>query len=214
MFMHVSHPTKDSCGPLRTRSFLRNLDSLNRLVVEKKLKNRSWLRSASVEFADYQCPYCKRFFSTTFPALNKEYIDTGKVRFVLKDLPLPMHSNARPAAIASYCAGDQGKFWAMHDKLFTDNGQLTDQLFKTLAKDIGLNAEQFADCLKSNRYDAATSADVTETSKQGITVTPTFVVGRTTDDMIAGSIIGGAQPIEAFRAQIEPLLKQDKKNPS
>jgi protein-disulfide isomerase len=161
-----------------------------------------------VEFADYQCPFCKSFFSTTLPTLKKEYIDTGKVRLVMKDLPLLMHSSARPAALAAQCATEQGKFWAMHDSLFTENGQPKDENFKRYAKDIGLDADRFDDCLRSNRYDATISAEVTEANGQGITGTPTFIVGPTTGDVVEGNILTGAQPIEAFRTQIDALLSQ------
>jgi protein-disulfide isomerase len=164
-----------------------------------------------VEFADYQCPFCKSFFSTTLPSLKKEYIDTGKVRLVMKDLPLPMHSSARPAALAAQCATEQGKFWAMYDSLFKENGQLKDENLKTYAKDIGLDADRFDDCLRSNRYDGTISAEVTEANGQGITGTPTFVVGLTTGDVVEGDILSGAQPIEAFRSKIEALLSQPQK---
>jgi protein-disulfide isomerase len=167
-----------------------------------------------VEFADYQCPFCKSFFSNTLPSLKKDYIDTGKVRLVMKDLPLAMHSTARPAALAAQCATEQGKFWPMHDSLFKEAGELNDESFKRYAKDIGLDADRFGECLRSNRYDAAISAEVTEANGQGITGTPTFVVGLTTGDVVEGNILNGAQPIEPFRSQIESLLKQNKKNPS
>jgi protein-disulfide isomerase len=164
-----------------------------------------------VEFADYQCPFCERFFSTTLPTLKKEYIDTGKVRLVMKDLPLLMHSSAKPAALAAQCATEQGKFWAMHDSLFKGKGQLKDENIKRYAKDIGLDADRFDDCLRSNRYDAAISAEITEANGQGITGTPTFVVGLTTGDVIEGDILNGAQPIEAFRSQLEALLSRAQK---
>jgi protein-disulfide isomerase len=164
-----------------------------------------------VEFADFQCPFCERFFSTTLPNLKKDYIDTGKVRLVMKDLPLPMHSSAKPAALAAQCATEQGKFWAMHDSLFKGNGQLKDEDLKRYAKDIGLDADRFDDCLKSNRYDSAISGEVAEANEQGITGTPTFVIGATTGDVVEGNILNGAQPIESFRSQIEALLPQAQK---
>src|SRR5665213_2353557 len=72
-----------------------------------------------VEFTDYQCPFCRGFESTTFSEIRKKYIDTGKVRFVVRDLPLAeMHPDAMQAAEAAHCAGDQGQFWRMHDVLF------------------------------------------------------------------------------------------------
>src|SRR5277367_6195365 len=70
-----------------------------------------------VEFADYQCPFCRKFHSETFAEIKKNYIDTGKVRYVSRDLPLDFHPNAAPAAQAARCAGEQHKFWEMHDAI-------------------------------------------------------------------------------------------------
>jgi predicted DsbA family dithiol-disulfide isomerase len=87
-------------------------------------------------------------------------------------------------------------------------GQLKDEKLKKSAKEVGLDADRFEGCLKSDRYDATISAEVTEANRQGITGTPSFVIGSTTDDVVEGDILIGAQPIEAFRSQIDALLNQ------
>ncbi len=160
-----------------------------------------------VEFTDYQCPYCSRFFTTTLPGIKEEYIDTGKVRLVVKDLPLAMHANARSAAVAAHCAGEQDQFWAMHDSLFVNNRQLKDEHLVQYAQDIGLDSESFQECLSSDRHDTMINADVAEANGQGITGTPTFIVGRTPDDIVEGVKLRGAQPVETFRTYIDALLK-------
>ncbi len=166
-----------------------------------------------VEFTDYQCPYCSRFFATTLPGIKEKYIDAGLVRLVIKDLPLAMHPNARSAAVAAHCAGEQGQFWAMHDSLFANNRQLQDEHLAQYAHDIGLDPERFQECLGSDRHDAMIDADVAEAKSQGITGTPTFIVGRTTDNVIEGVKLRGVQPVETLRAYFDTLLKTPE-NPS
>jgi len=160
-----------------------------------------------VEFTDYQCAYCGRFFVNTLPGIKEEYIDTGKVRLVVKDLPLAMHPYARSAAVAAHCAGEQDQFWAMHDSLFENNRQLQDEHLTQYAQDIGLDTNAFRECLASKRHNTMIDADITEANGQGITGTPTFIVGHTTDDVIEGVKVRGAQPVETFRAYIDALLK-------
>jgi protein-disulfide isomerase len=161
-----------------------------------------------VEFTDYQCPYCSRFFSTTLTSLKKEYIDTGKVRLVIKDLPLSMHPNARPAAVAAHCANDQERFWAMHDSMFKNSRKLQTEHLAQYAQDIGLDTERFQECIGSDRHNSMIQADISEASRQGISGTPTFIVGRTTDDVVEGVKLRGAQSVETFRSHIDELLKQ------
>ena len=77
-----------------------------------------------MEFTDYQCPYCQRFFRGTYPQLEAKYIDTGNLRLVVKDFPLSIHGHARKAAQAAHCAGEQDRFWEMHDLLFDNANRL------------------------------------------------------------------------------------------
>ncbi|MFC1680638.1 DsbA family protein [Pseudomonadota bacterium] len=163
-----------------------------------------------VEFTDYQCPYCSRFSKTTLPQIRKQYIDTGKVRLVVKDLPLAFHVNARRAAEAAHCAGDQGQYWSMHDVLYQNTKQLGDADLYTYAEQISLDVDAFRQCLDSDRYVAAIDKDLAEARDVGITGTPTFVIGRTSDDVINGTILRGAQPFVAFEQRIKLLLEKTK----
>jgi len=164
-----------------------------------------------VEVTCYQCPFWSRITTGTLPGLKEEYIDTGKVRLVVKDLPLAMHAQARPAAVAAHCAGDQEQFWAMHDTLFENNRQLQDENLKQYAQDIGLDTKRFQECLGSDRHDAMIDADVAEANGQGITGTPTFIVAETTDDVVEGTKIRGVQSLEALRRYFDALLKASEK---
>lgn len=165
-----------------------------------------------VEFSDYQCPYCKRHATTVLKELEKSYIDTGKLRFVMREMPIPnLHPRAEPAAVAVLCAGDQGNYWGMHDALFNDQKAKTDEDFKAMANSIGLDAAAFDTCLTSKKFDAQIKADQAEAQKLGISGTPSFVLGLTDpkDPSIVHltKFIRGAQPFTAFSAAIDELLK-------
>ncbi len=161
-----------------------------------------------VEFTDYQCPFCNRFFRTAFPEIKKKYIDSGKLRLVIKDLPLAFHANARGAAQAAHCAGEQGRFWPLHDKLYENATRLEAANLPGYGEQAGLEADAFRDCLASERHLAAIDGDAAEAGRVGITGTPSFVLGRTTADAIAGEKIVGAKPYPAFEAKIEALLAE------
>jgi protein-disulfide isomerase len=163
-----------------------------------------------VEFTDYQCPYCSRFFRNTLPSIKRDFIDTGKVRLVVKDLPLSFHANARKAAQAAHCAGEQDAFWPMHDKLFENNRRLEAQQLPGYAAALKLDVDAFTGCLASKRHLAAISSDSAHARTAGITGTPSFIVGASTKDVIDGVGIRGAQPYTVFKAQIEKLLAKPK----
>jgi len=160
-----------------------------------------------VEISDYQCPYCKRFVDNTFPQLKKEYIDTGKVRLVFKDLALPFHKNARKAAQAAHCAGDQGKYWEMHDVLFKNAKQLDEKYLPEYALSISLDQDEFATCLNSNQHLDDINRSAAEVNQTGLTGTPSFVIGKTTGDVIKGDVVRGAQPFASLKIFIDKQLK-------
>jgi len=160
-----------------------------------------------VEFSDYQCPFCQRFFATTLPALKKDYIDTGKLRFVYRDFPLEMHPHAREAAVAAHCAGEQGKYWEMHDALFQYQAALAPAQIAERARALGLDSSRFDQCLTSGRHTASIERGLADGAAAGVQGTPGFVVGKTQPgDTIQGTPIRGAQPLETFRRIIEQLL--------
>jgi len=160
-----------------------------------------------VEFSDYQCPFCQRFFATTLPALKRDYIDAGKIRYVFRDYPLEMHAQARQAAEAAHCAGEQGKYWEMHDALFQNQEGLTPPQLAEHAHSVGVDDTAFAACLASGRYAALVTRGLADGAAAGVQGTPAFVVGRTqAGDVVEGTPIRGAQPLETFRRIIDQLL--------
>ena len=161
-----------------------------------------------VEFSDYQCPFCQRFFLATLPALKKDYIDTGKVRYVFRDFPLDqIHPQARKAAEAAHCAGEQGKYWEMHDVLFGNQQALQPPKLSEHARTLGLDGSRFDACLTSGTHAARVSQGLTDGQAAGVQGTPGFVVAKTTTgDTVEGALVVGAQPVEVFRRLIDQLL--------
>jgi protein-disulfide isomerase len=163
-----------------------------------------------VEFSDYQCPFCQRFFATTFPAIKKDYVDIGKVRYVFRDFPLDqIHPLARKAAEAAHCAGEQGKYWPMHDVLYQNSKALAVAQLGEHARKIGVDPARFDECLSSGRYAARVEKGVSEGAAVGVQGTPTFVVGKTRPgDIVEGTPIRGAQPLENFRRVLDQALAE------
>jgi protein-disulfide isomerase len=163
-----------------------------------------------VEFSDYQCPFCQRFFLTSLPALKKDYIDTGKVRYVFRDFPLDQaHPEARKAAEAAHCAGEQGKYWEMHNVLFGNQQTLQPPKLSEHARTLGLDGARFDQCLTSGKHAERVSQGLTDGQAAGVQGTPGFVVAKTTPgDTVEGTLVVGAQPVEVFRRLIDELLAE------
>ena len=156
-----------------------------------------------VEFSDYQCPFCKRHFDQTADQLMKEYVDTGKVRYMFRDLPLSFHANAHVAAEAARCAGDQDQYEAYHDKLFENQtvwAEVSDPatIFSGYATELGMNAGTFSSCFSSGEHKAAVDEDLALARKAGASGTPTFFVN--------GKRLVGAQPFAAFKTMVDAEL--------
>lgn len=148
-----------------------------------------------IEYTDFQCPYCGRS-QATLEALRERY---GKrIRFVFKNLPLPMHQNSRPAAEAAMCAKDQGKFWEMHDWLFANHTKLGQENILKQAGEMGLDMEAFKKCIDDRTHSSEIDQDMEEASSFGITGTPGFVIN--------GRLLTGAQPVENFESIINEEL--------
>ena len=161
-----------------------------------------------VEFTDYQCPYCLRFTKTTFPMLKTKYIDTGKVRWVALNLPLPFHKDALKAAQAAHCAGEQGKFWEMRRVLFENPQKLNVSLLPAHAATLSLDIEAFNACLNSNRHLDEIAQDAKDAKSVKLTGTPSFIIGKSAKDEIFGQVVVGAQPMNKFEAAIQAALAQ------
>jgi protein-disulfide isomerase len=158
-----------------------------------------------VEFTDYQCPFCQRFHTTAFPDLKKNYIDTGKVRFYSRDLPLDFHSNAMRAAQAARCASDQGQFWQLRDVMGANPNKLDMDSLVADAADLKMDVPAFRACVESEKYKNAVQTDVLEAMKIGASGTPTFVVGKSTPDGVDGDLVVGAQPYAMFDQKLKEL---------
>ncbi len=159
-----------------------------------------------VEFSDFQCPFCSRFHEQTLPAIMENYVDTGKVKFVYRDLPLSFHANANSASIAAECAYEQGKFWEYHDVLFQKQSEwqgLASEEFvstaKQFASDISLNSASFESCLSSSDVASKVRQDSLDAASYGATGTPSFFIGNEKDGFIK---MVGAQPYSAFETEI------------
>jgi protein-disulfide isomerase len=151
-----------------------------------------------IEFSDYECPFCARFYLNTFPQLKREYIDTGKVKLVYRDFPLSFHQNAQKAAEAAECAGEQDKYYEMHDKIFENQQAITTTNLKEYAKEIGLNTNEFNECLDSGEKANEVQKDFQDGQSIGVRGTPTFFIN--------GKLLRGAQPFEEFQKIIEEEL--------
>lgn len=160
-----------------------------------------------VEFTDFQCPFCGRFESMTFPQLKKDYIDTGKMRLILRDLPLDgLHPYAVKAAQSVRCAGDQGKFWEMKDTVFRNQNRLDNDALEGYAKELALNMDTFKSCMTSGSHLQEIGDDAQYAQSLGISGTPTFVIGKTAGERVEGRVIPGALPYANFKSVLDELL--------
>ncbi|MCX6816146.1 MAG: DsbA family protein [Candidatus Aenigmarchaeota archaeon] len=156
-----------------------------------------------IEFSDFQCPFCERFYTQTLPQIETDYIKTGKVNLVFRNWPLPMHEQATPAANAIECAEEQGKFWEYHNKLFENQQSLGDVSFKQWAADLGLDTTKFNSCYDSKKFNYEIQQDLSDGSTAGVTGTPTFFIGNPQKGYQA---IVGACPYSTFDAALKAEL--------
>jgi len=159
-----------------------------------------------VEFTDLQCPFCRQFVLSTFDQLKKDWIDTGKLRYISRDFPLDFHAQAMNAARAARCAGEQGKFWEMRIALMRNANLLTPAYITKTAGDLKLDMGAFTPCAASSKYDAEIQSEMAEGTRIGVTGTPTFVIGRSAADGINGPMVVGALPYQLFDAKLKDLL--------
>lgn len=160
-----------------------------------------------LEYSDFTCGFCEKFFHETFPQLLSQYIETGKVRFVYRDFPRSPGGPALHSSQAARCAGQQDAYWPMHDRLFNSGGQLSMDQLKGYAKELGLKGDQFAQCMDDNEFVTDIFKDRMEGGSLGIRGTPAFVLFPTNvPDNPNLILIPGAFPFETFKEQIDKLL--------
>jgi len=156
------------------------------------------------EISDFQCPFCGEFATETAPALDSEYVATGKVKWVFVNFPLSMHRNAEPAAELAMCAAKQNKFWPVHDLIFRNQSRwagLADPTgyLLTLGATAGADRGQLQACLQDGSVRALIRADAEGSARSGAHSTPTFY--------IEGGLLVGAQPVEVFRAVLDSIVR-------
>ena len=174
-----------------------------------------------IEFSDYQCPFCRKFWTETYPQIKSQYVDSGKVKIVFRDFPLTsIHPAAQPAAEAAECVREKGgdeSYFEMHDKIFSeqnildggdpitgpvrDTAQFGTTELKKWAKDIGYDIDS---CLDSGKYKSEVQKDLSDGSRAGVQGTPGFIIMKS--DSGKGTLLAGAYPFSAFQQVIESEL--------
>jgi protein-disulfide isomerase len=178
-----------------------------RLPVHGRLGTRpSQAKVVLIEFSDFECPFCQRYSRETFPQVKREFIDSGKIAYVFRNNPLvAIHPRALSLAVASVCAGDQGRFWEVHELLF-GNSRRSLVPVPDFARGLGLDARQYAECVAAGP--SRLEAEITANKELGIGATPTFVLGEfaSDDTVLVRRRINGAQSFETFKRSIEEAL--------
>jgi len=160
-------------------------------------------------YSDFQCPYCASFVTVQMPEVRAQLINTGKVQFRFRPFPLPSHQHSQIAALAAECAGEQGKYWQLHDRMFANQRALDATSLVNHGKAEGLDVTRFQQCLGSDKYNAKIRADQAESDRVGATSTPSFFVAvLTPGDSKARAVrmIRGAHPYPTFKAAIDGVL--------
>jgi len=161
-----------------------------------------------LEFSDYQCDHCSLFHEIVFPKIKSEFIDTGKLYYVVLNHPQPGHSVAEKAAIIAYCAGEQGKFWEMRDLLFADSLYLNETRLTGLVEYIGLPEETMKDCEQSGVYSGLIAAEKRSGSRAGVEITPSFILAEKHGDRaVNGQLEAGVIMWSEFKKLVNEKLR-------
>ncbi len=163
-----------------------------------------------IEYSDFQCPFCGRFARETEPLLIRDYVATGKVRLIYRTFGDWIGEESLLSAEAAYCAGDQGKFWAFHDTLFynqhgENQGAFTRERIEAMAQMLGLNLDEFRQCLDEHKYQKQAMQDLKDGQAAGVQGTPSFIIIAPDGSQ---QFIEGAQPYERFKEAIEAALQK------
>src|SRR6266404_1301925 len=166
-----------------------------------------------LDFSDYQCPFCGRFVRETMPLIDHDYVQSGKIKYVFRDFPLEsIHPLAFKAAEAARCAGEQNRFWEMHDRLYQNQNALDLGSLPFYAQALGLNVDQFAQCLNSDKYLSSIRTDISDATSAGIQGTPNFVIGLVdhknpnAQTIRVWQQIVGAQPYASYKAALDSAI--------
>jgi protein-disulfide isomerase len=176
---------------------------------ENRMRGQANAPVTLIEYSDFTCGYCLKFFRETWPRIQARYVDTGKVKFLYRDYPRADQGPGLDAALAARCAGVQGKYWPMHDRLFAEGGRLDQAVILRHAVAIGLTQPAFERCLKEKSHVASIFEDREEANRWGFHGTPGFILMRTASgptEKEPAIAIPGAFPFEMFAEEIDRLL--------
>lgn len=161
------------------------------------------------EYSDYKCGHCGTFALQTEPLLVEEYVATGQVYFVYRSMGGWLNPQSLLAIEASYCAGDENKFWEFHDLVFLNQtANFTDALMSEFAKELGLNTSDFSSCLSSGKYRDLSNQDYADGTALGVQGTPTFIFTYTVDGEERSRVLPGNYPFSSFQEEIESILAE------
>ncbi len=163
---------------------------------------------AIVEFTDYECPFCRQHFETTYQQLKEGLVETGVVRYYIVDFPLATHVQALPSAVAARCAGEQDRFWEYHDALFSLNSSLLDGVFGEIAHSLNLSENHFSACIINPANQDHVMSIMSQAEQLGVSGTPTFLIGKLNEESILenGMVLHGVRQYSDFDDLISLLL--------
>jgi protein-disulfide isomerase len=209
---HIQKDLQEIKSLLKARTGQARSDTIDTMISLEgaALKGDRAAKVVLLEFSDYECPYCAQYSRETFGKVDEEYIRTGKVLYALRDFPLEsIHARAVRAAEAARCAGEQGQYWEMHDRLFSNQAALSEMDLSSLGHALRLDMEEFEACLKAGRQAAFVRKDLADGQRIGVSGTPTFFIGLmdpTTSHMRATKILRGAVSFGSFKQTLEGVL--------
>lgn len=167
-------------------------------------------RVALIEFSDYECPYCARYSTTVLKDIRKEFVESGKLQYAFANNPLPIHGNARSLAIAALCAGQQDRYWEMHDKLFETTPKSKDAV-REIAAGLGIDMKSFGECSdQSAASEKRIDGDIAKARTFQLLGTPGFAIGivDSRGQVQIQKFVMGAQPLEVFQSAIKEVLNR------
>lgn len=194
-------------APASASASAANPDSLLARADRGRARGADSARVTIIEVSDFQCPYCREFATSTYARVDSAYVRTGKARLIYINLPLSTHQQAYSAAEAAMCAGAQGKFWPMHDRLFATQREWSGQAdagarFERLAQALQLDMAAYRDCTANDRVASVIVNDAMQAAQAGINGTPAFILNSPAGQRA----LSGAVPFEQFAREMDALL--------
>ena len=172
-------------------------------------RGNSRARVAIMEYSDFECSFCAKYVREIYPRIHKDYVESGQIKYFFRDLPAPGETNAWLKARAARCAGEQGKFWEAHDRLFALQTESAGQDLGLHAQALGLNVEKFNACLASDRYSESIRMSIAAAKRAGIYGTPAFLIGTVSEDgdfFRTTKVLVGGESFEAIKSAVDELL--------